>query len=192
MSVAALLAAGLAVHAALTVPALWARGNADEEADFFAEAIRALPPEPVLFVRLGEGDRPRWDVHRGYPDHLPLTRGRGDTVLSVTDFFDVPRSERRAFFYLGVRCYAASRELRLREDAPDLGGRLHPLCEEMRRRYRLTPVAGLARELPNHPDADFPWYPTDRATLPVGLYEIGAPGDGEQGPRRGVATPPES
>ena len=169
---ALVLAVGVAAHAGLTVPALWARGNADEEADHFATAVAALPSESVLFVRLGEADAPRWGVHRAYPDHLPLTLQRRDTVLSIGDLLDLdlgPRG-RRVFYYEGVRCFAAAREGGGASPLP--AGRRHPLCEEMHRRFELRPVAAVATSVPNRYASDFPWYPSDRETLPVGLFEL--------------------
>lgn len=158
-----------AVSAAFTIPALWARGNADEEADAFAAALGPLPPEPVVFVRLGEGDEPRWQVHRAWPDRLPLTVVRGDTVLGIADFLASGPVDRPVYVYLGVRCHAASREGRRGSPLP--AGRAHPLCERVRA-LPLVPV--FERNVPNHPSADFPWYPEDRPTLPVGLYRLAA------------------
>jgi hypothetical protein len=178
-SLAVALAAAAAASAAFTIPALWARGNADEEARAFAAAVAHLPPEPVVFVRLGPGDEPRWAVHRAGPERLLLEVQRGDTVLGIGEYLDADPADRPVYAWLGVRCHAASREGRAASPLPP--GRAHPLCERLRSRPH---TVVFEREVPNHPAADFPWYPEDRPTLPVALIRL-APAAGSPG----AATP---
>ncbi len=161
-----------ALSAALTVPALWASTNADDEERLLRDARDVIPPgQPFLLVRRGYDDEPVERLHLHYPDYWFEPPARDGLAVGPDWFHRTDTAGRPAFFLFGTRCY-----MRLCGEAG-----IHPACRRMRERYRLEPVIERTvpvRDLPvdrkRQPDQDldFPWCLAARGQMTIGVYRI--------------------
>jgi len=157
-----------ALTALPTARTLWAPTNEETEEQFLRAALRRLPDEPYVLVRLDRADRDRRApfTHDHFPDYLvrpPAGRGQ---VMSIRDFLEQPVLDRPAFFYQGMRCYA---ELRPPSAPRPHGDALQPACARLRERFRLEPV--VLESAPNRGDVWIEYY-GDAPELVLGLHRL--------------------
>jgi hypothetical protein len=165
------LVLGLAVSAGATVPRLFAATNEETEEWLIRQAERALPQAPLVLVRTQWPDLDRARAKGGvthlmFPDYLFVPPAREGKLVAVTEWLSAPDWRLPAFFFQGMRCYAAFR----RADEPrPRGDDLHPACARMHQDFRLEPV--FEEDVPNHGDVWLRYY-GDAKTLRVGLYRV--------------------
>ena len=181
------------VAAAATVPGVFFTTNSQIDGELFGQAVGALPPGPVRFVRLGPEDAPDHalceaslkkaletrvafaPVHRHYPDYLLRPPLRDDQVGPIGAIRDIQIKSMPAYFYLSVQCYAVL----------DAGGErgwgvssgpyvaLHPACRWALQNYSVRPVFLRVVENAGEYAAPFRWYPDTAGHMTLGLFELG-------------------
>lgn len=152
---------------------LFSPTNALHEEAFIREAVNALPDEPLTLVRLTQPD-PNRGRDNGAPTHLhfPGYLVANARHRAITEFRAKPDFRRPAFFFAGMRCYAQFRP----DGAPaPHGDNQDPLCESMRRDFRLEPV--LERTVQNRGDHALAYWGTSK-NLRLGLYRVRSRGGG--------------
>lgn len=190
LGLAATVALALAGSALVTIPALWARTNAADEADLLDEALAAAAPGPAVLVRRGYLDAPGERAHLHSPDDLFQQQG---VVTVGPDAFRAAGAplDRPVYFLRGTRCWMRSCDGPREE---------HPACRAMMDGFRLetlvertVPVRHLPVDRAVRPgqEMDFPWCLADDRQMTLGLYRVLGPRPGSgtaaadaQGPQR--------
>ncbi|MBI5482440.1 MAG: glycosyltransferase family 39 protein [Deltaproteobacteria bacterium] len=177
-----LLCAAVAGAAIPTALVLWRPTNEQTEERFLRRALGELPTSRHTLIRQGRVDRggdagSAASTHDHFPDYLVRPPVGRATMATVRDWVDHPDYGAPAFFYQGMRCYAAFQAGAGRPR----GDNLQPACARMRRDFRLDPV--LEEEVVNHGNVWLDYY-GDAPTLRLGLYRVlpRPPGPGEGRP----------
>lgn len=165
--------------AALTVPALWPPGPAQQEEAIMQLAQAILPPRPLTVVARSYDDAPDERVHLAMPHKGWGSQGRLRPLHAVLTGAVKPTEEHPVYAWLGTRCFLR----------PCDEGAEHPACSQVRREFVLHPIAttrievelaslppAFGQQVPDHSsgvaDLDFPWCFTQR-TMAVGLFRVG-------------------
>ena len=191
--------AALVTLIALPIPGLMARRDVltarydqQQEFDFFAEAMGALPDEAVIvhLDRFTAGRELTTELPRSWlrangklsetiPASVFLARSAGSGGEGSEGAAPDPEGERPVLWYRGVTCwsfvphvdFAPDREAPGGRAAPDVPGNplLRPLCREVESRWRTEALA--ERSFPSRPDRFF--VPAPRIT--IGFYRLREP-----------------
>ena len=161
-----LVASLVLLSEAATLPWLYARDNADEEALLWDRAALVLAGQRGTLHVLGYDDPGADKVSR----HTPFWRfGPPHGHIRVRPLRELPPADapdgEPRWILLNQRCFARQREPGTSPPASFE----HEACRLARQRPDLTPVLEL--QAPNRGDVHFPWWPA-QATLPVGLYRL--------------------